>query len=393
MKRLIFILAFTTLSFLNAFPQEDPFRITHGPYLQDMCEDGVTIMWTTNKNGIAWVELAPNDSSHFYLTERPKYFSAPHGFKKVSAVHAVRLVNLKPGTTYRYRIYSQEVLSHSGTLVNYGRVAASSVYRTRPLTFTTNSRVKEDVSFLILNDIHGNNELMTNLLKNTSLSKTDLVFFNGDMVSDIISEDQLFAGFADTSVKLFAREIPVYYARGNHETRGNFAYRFADYFPGINGKLYGLFRQGPVCFVVLDCGEDKPDSDIEYSGIVAFDAYRTQQAEWLKEALQTALFREAPYKVVVVHMPPFGGWHGEKEIEQKFLPLLNNAGVDVMFCGHLHRYIKKEAKGEQGFPVIVNANNSVVKATAGEEELDIQIVSDQGRLIDSLSIPRKKQGR
>ncbi|MGV8093777.1 MAG: metallophosphoesterase [Mangrovibacterium sp.] len=388
-KQILLILALFVFSFWNVFAQEEPFRITHGPYLQDMGETGVTILWTTNRDGIAWVELAPNDSTHFYLTERPKYFSAPYGFKNVSTVHSVRLTNLEPGTTYRYRIYSQEVLSHRGTQVLYGKVAASNVYRTKPLTFTTNNQAKTAISFVILNDIHGNNELMTNLLKNTPWSGTDLVFFNGDMVSDIKSEEQLFGGFMDTAVKLFASEVPMYYARGNHETRGNFAHRFADYFPGFDGKLYGMFRQGPVCFVMLDCGEDKPDSDLEYSGIVAFDAYRDREAEWLKEALRSDLFKSAPYKVAVIHMPPFGGWHGEKEVEDKFIPLLNEAGIDVMFCGHLHKYVRKEPKKKQNFPVIVNANNTIVKAFTNNEGLKAEIRNTEGGLVDSLVIRKK----
>jgi len=389
MKKSLLMILSVIFFLINGFAQDEPFRITHGPYLQNMSEDGVSILWTTNRDAIAWVELAPDDSTHFYLEERPKYFSAPYGFKNVSAVHAVRLSNLRPGTTYRYRIYSQEVLSHKGTQVIYGKVAASKAYQTGPLTFTTGNHAKKDISFVILNDIHGNNELMTNLLKNTSWSNTDMVFFNGDMVSDITSEEQFLGGFVDTSVKLFASEVPVYYARGNHETRGNFAHRFADYFPGFSGKIYGMFRQGPVCFVVLDCGEDKPDSDIEYSGIVAFDAYRDKEAGWLKEALKSDLYKNAPYKIAIIHMPPFGGWHGEKEVEDKFVPLLNDAGIQAMFCGHLHKYIRKEATARQNFPIIVNSNNTVIKALTAPEGLKVEVRNEQGGLVDSLVIPQK----
>jgi molybdopterin synthase catalytic subunit len=63
-----------------------------------------------------------------------------------------------------------------------------------------------------------------------------------------------------------------------------------------------MFKQGPVCFVVLDCGEDKPDSDLEYSSIVAFDNYRTIQSQWLEEAVNDPIFQEAPYRVLIVHM-------------------------------------------------------------------------------------------
>jgi predicted phosphodiesterase len=348
------------------------------------------MVWTTNRKGIAWVELAPNDSTHFYLTERPRYYAESYGFKVVDAVHTVKITGLKPNTKYRYRVYSQEVLSHVGTKVLYGTISASNVYRSKPLEFTTSNPSKNDISFLVVNDIHGNNELMESLLKETDWDKTDLVFFNGDMTNDIRSEDQLFADFLDKAVELFASETPMYYARGNHETRGNFATTFPRYFQTPTNELYYMFRQGPVCFVVLDCGEDKPDSDMEYSGIVAFDSYRTKQAAWLKEALKQDVFQDAPYRVVVVHMPPFGGWHGEQEIADKFVPLLEEAGIDVMLCGHLHRHVFKKAGEGQNFPIIANSNKAIIKASTENSALKINVFDVEGKLIDSLTVkPRK----
>ena len=51
----------------------------------------------------------------------------------------------------------------------------------------------------------------------------------------------------------------------------------------IRDRFYYTFRHGPAFFVVLDCGEDKPDNDIEYSGLADFDRYRATAADWLKE--------------------------------------------------------------------------------------------------------------
>jgi predicted phosphodiesterase len=374
----------------NVSSQSKTFSITHGPYLQGLNETEVTIVWTTSDLATSWVELAPNDSTHFYLTERPKYFSEAYGFKVVDSVHAVKIINLQPNTKYRYRIYSQKVLSHVGTKVLYGEIAASSVYRAKPMEFKTSDPKKNDISFLVLNDIHGNNELMETLLKNTKWDETDMVFFNGDMTNDIRSEEQLFGDFLDKAVELFASKTPMYYARGNHETRGNFATTFPKYFPTQTNELYYLLRQGPVCFVVLDCGEDKPDSDLEYSGIVAFDSYRDKQAEWLKQALKHDDFLNASYRVVIIHMPPFGGWHGEKEIEDKFVPLLNEAGVDVMLCGHLHRHIHKKAGNGQDFPIIASSNKAVIKASTENSILKINVFDVDGKLTDSLVIKSRK---
>lgn len=386
MKRFIFV--FFLIAAVSSVAQ-DKFAITHGPYLQHLGENGATIIWTTNRDATSWVELAPNDNTHFYLKERPKYFSAEYGFKDVGKVHSVRINNLAPATKYRYRVYSQEVLSHEGINVRYGTVAATSVYRAKPLEFTTIDKTKEDVSFLIVNDIHGRNDLLENLLVKGDVKNADFVFFNGDMVNDFRSEDQLFGDFMDTAIRIFAKEKPMYYCRGNHETRGSFANTFPQYFASPSGKLYYLLRQGPVCFLVLDCGEDKPDSDIEYSGIVAFDQYRDVQAEWLQEAVKSSEFTNAPIKVAIIHMPPFGGWHGEEEIAQKFVPILNSAGIDAMFCGHLHRYIKQEPQTGTNFPVIVNANTTAVKATTKGNTLNVKIINEKGETTDSFEIKGK----
>ena len=390
MKKNILLTIFSCIFFVLYVNAQDgePFRITHGPYIQDMGETSVTIVWTTNRDAISWVELAPDDDTHFYLQERQKYYSAPYGFKEVSRIHKVSLEQLKPNTKYRYRIYSQEVLSHQGTKVLYGTVAATAVYRQQPHAFMTSNTSKNDISFLIFNDIHGDNGRLENLWKNSGMEKPDLVFFNGDMVSDIRSEEQLFGGFMDTAVKLFASEIPIYYTRGNHETRGNYAHKFADYFPGNKGQLYYLFRQGPACFLVLDCGEDKPDSDIEYSGIVAFDAYREKQARWLKEAIQSPMFKDVKYRIVIIHMPPFGGWHGEKDIEDKFLPLLKGINVDIMFCGHLHRQVIRKAEQGHDYPIVVNSNTNAIKVTTVANSLKADIYNEEGKVVESLSISK-----
>lgn len=123
---------FLTLLFSTVFPvllfAQERFQITHGLYLQALDETGVSIVWTTNKTAISWVELAPEDGSHFYPKERPKYFASAHGFKTNGTEHHVRLEGPQPGTNYRYRTFSQEVKSNEWVNVEYGRVAATQVF-------------------------------------------------------------------------------------------------------------------------------------------------------------------------------------------------------------------------------------------------------------------------
>lgn len=364
---------------------QEGISITHLPYIQGLTDTSVHIVWTTNKPSTGWVELAPDDSTHFYYKERPKYFDSKYGFKMVGTVHTVELRDLKPNTLYRYRVYSQEVLKHEGVQVEYGRVAATGVYRQQPLRFKTTGG-SGNVSFAVINDIHGRNEVMNKLLDLADLPKTDFVVFNGDMADNLLSEEQMFSAFMDTAIKRFASEKPMYYARGNHETRGPFAVKYPQYFPTPTGELYYQLNLGKTNILVLDCGEDKPDSDIEYSGIVDMDHYRTRQAEWLKKAVETPEFINASYKIVICHMPPFGGWHGEEDIFNKFVPILNKAGVQVMISGHFHRQVIRNADDKIRFPVVVNSNNNLIKVDLTEAGGLIRIIDQAGKTVEKINL-------
>lgn len=363
-------------------------KIVHGPYLQSVKENEATIVWLADKPSIGWVELAPNDGSHFYGEGRHKYFDTTNGVKNTSTLHSVRVSGLKPNTDYRYRIYSQEVLKHEGTYVEYGRVAATNVYTKKPLAFRTSDYGKKDMSFVMVNDIHGRENMITKLLTKTNYKEKDLIIFNGDMVSEFKSEEHIFSGFMDEAINLFASEKPMYYTRGNHETRGEFATSLQKYFCPKESHLYYTFRQGPVCFIVLDTGEDKPDSDIEYSGITDYDGYRTEQVEWMKQLYKNEDFNGAAFKVVIAHMPPSVSpdiWHGQKEVLEKFVPILNELKVDLMLCGHLHRNVYEEKSQLIQFPVLVNSNNSAVEVHATDTKLDVKVVDVDGKVVDQKS--------
>ena len=389
MKKSVIIFIFSCFCVLG-FAQ-DKISIKHGPYLQNLKDTEVTIVWIADKPSIGWVELAPDDNNSFYYQERPKFFNVTNGVKNTSLLHVVKVTGLTPGTSYRYRIYSKEVLDHQGTSIVYGPVAATNVYSAKPLKFITNDRNKADASFIMINDIHGRAKDIPVLLKVAGLENTDMVIFNGDMVSHLIDEESLFSGFMDTSIELFAKELPAYYARGNHETRGPFATSFQHYFSPKEPSLYYLVRQGPICFVVLDCGEDKPDSDIEYSGITDYDNYRTEQAKWLAEIVKSKDYLEAKFKIVITHIPPLsdeGLWHGEKEAMDKFVPILNDAHVDVMLCAHMHKYINGKPSAKIKFPVIVNSNNTVLKGVTKSNKLELVVKDLEGKQVDRITLEK-----
>ena len=210
-----------------------------------------------------------------------------------------------------------------------------------------------------------------------------MVIYNGDMVSELNSQDDVFAAFMDESISLFAKEKPFYYVRGNHETRGVFAPQLKRYFCPREQSLYYAVRQGPVFFIMLDSGEDKPDSDIEYAGITDYDAYRTEQAEWVKAITESEDFKTAKFRICIAHIPPQSieqdAWHGPVEVAQKFVPALNKAGIDLMICGHLHRHEYYAPDALHNFPVLVNSNEACAVGTVQGGQLKVEVRDINGK--------------
>lgn len=381
MKKLLLalLLVFWTVTLYAELPKA---RITVGPYLQAVTETSFTVVWTTDRPAVSWVEVAPDDGTHFYAEKRSRYYQSEHGKRSITTVHRVKISNLQAGTTYRYRIFSQSVVDSSkhGRIV-LGNIASSRVYRREPLRAVTLDRAKSQVNFRVVNDIHGRDSIMRTLLQGIDRTNTDFVVFNGDMTSTIESESQIADGFLRSAAKQFGTEVPIIFVRGNHENRGHYSSQLHNYFPTTNGHYYYTFRQGPVYGIVLDCGEDKPDSDIEYYGLADFDNYRTEEAAWLKKVIASEDYCSAPLRIVFLHIPPVGGeiWHGTREIREKFMPLLQGSGVDLMLCGHTHKFhYVPVGKSEYDFPILINSNNDAVHVVAEKDRLRVSVINTAG---------------
>ena len=103
-----------------------------GPYVQCVSETGFTVIWTTDQEAVAWVEVAPDDGTHFYNKERDKYYDMRgNGVHPIGKIHKVEVDGLEPGTTYRYRIMYKGVLAYNGQGdVQYSYPNGTDVYPT-----------------------------------------------------------------------------------------------------------------------------------------------------------------------------------------------------------------------------------------------------------------------
>ena len=234
------------------------FTVNHGPYLQEVTQDGATIVFTTSRKAFSWVELKQHDAPE---AEAVKHFNSKDGLKEAwNTFSLVRVEHLKPGTSYDYRIISKEMRSFQPYKVVYGDSIATKWH-----TFSTIDPQKRGGSFFITSDMHFDAAKLEKLLHAADYRTCDAFFYAGDMTSYIDKFEIPFTSFIDTSVKLFASSVPFEVVRGNHETRGNLARTYSSYFPKKNGKIYGSCLLGDVMVVMLDSGEDKAENHWVYA--------------------------------------------------------------------------------------------------------------------------------
>ena len=366
-------------------------KITHGPWICDMDSTGTTIVWVTDVPGMSWVEIAPDSADHFYGRARQRYYDVLAGRKVLTdSVHRVRIEGLKPDTKYRYRVFTQEVAEwRYDDWVTLGKTACTDVWRGKPHEFKTFSAKPREVTFLVLNDIHERAQFMKDLCKNVDFKKLDFVLLNGDMSNRLRNQQHMMEAYLDTCVRMFATHTPLFFNRGNHELRGQFADYLYRYFPTNNGKYYRVQHVAGIDFLFIDTGEDKPDEDIEYSGIVNYDQYREEEARWLRGLRESKQVGKYPL-IVFSHIPPtLQKWHGPYHLQKTLMPELNKMNVSVMLSAHLHAFGYQEPNEVINFPNLVNSNNTYLLCRIANGKMEVDYVGLKGKDKKHFTFPLK----
>ena len=367
--------------------QGEPYRVNHGPYLQGLCYDGVIVVFTTSHNGFSKVEIRERGASEVRVCDSRK-----DGLIMANNTHnVIRIDGLKPSTDYEYRIVSTRVLDFQPYKVTFGEKVT-----TEWQSFRTFDPKAKEFSFVVMNDIHDDAEKCRKLLSMQPMERADMVFYVGDIMSYFSRPEQPYTSFIDVSVEQFAKNKPFAVVRGNHETRGYLARTYDEFIHNTrDGKYYGFYTFGSTAVVMLDCGEDKPDNHPVYAGFVAFDEYRLEQVEWLKQVLKSKEFRKAKNRIVMLHIPPaveamkaqnekqvasMLEWHGNAHWGEILLPLLNKANIDLMISAHQHRFgLYTPQKGVIEFPLVINDNNSAMFVTSNDDGVSVKITNLEGK--------------
>jgi predicted MPP superfamily phosphohydrolase len=258
----------------------------------------------------------------------------------------------------------------------------------------------EELFLAAFSDIHEQTQIYKQLASHIPWEQVDYALYLGDLVHHVDNAQQ--TAEAILGLPTGDLDLPRVFARGNHETRGAEARDLSNWLLPPGGQYYYTFEGGNAFFVVLDSGEDKPDSHVEYAELINFTEYHQEQAEWLSEVFESVEFQNADYQIVLVHIPPLEGYSmifDEDFQTDAFDPVLDllreSDDIDLVMSGHIHRggiWLPEETG--LPFPVTtcggpLGIDTAAVTAHLKETGIQLDVINILGNTVESAWLPAK----
>jgi len=360
-------------------------NFTRGPFLQDMTSRGVTVVWRTPVPANSCVEYGPGES----LAQRVIDLAPV-------TTHVVRLTGLEPATSYLYRVRSAAS----------GKAGASSPARFRTFDETG------PLSFIVTADNGYGSAAQYALADVMRANRPDIVFVAGDVAYPAftpgLADLRCFSVYRD-----LMREVPFYFALGNHELMpdGGAAYLEAFHLPvnpATGTEHFYSFDAGDAHFAVLN-------TDPRYGG----DLHEgTVQGAWLDADLAGT---DRPWKFLLFHNTirssgphrhddyDLDGVADPVELRESVGVLAARHGVALIFTGHDHTYERlgpvagvhtvvaggggARLYGQSGAldPATAQfwSRHSCVAVALARDELCLRALDEAGAQFDGMSIRRR----
>lgn len=316
--------------------------------------DGYAIIWVTTFNGMGWVTYK-KDGKEVTINDERNGLLRTYDYIHVVKVPLEDYDALCTG----YTVHSKEVTGHSYGITT-GDVECSYSTKLKDTKPDSNDTVRA----LVLTDIHGRfdgNGNVANASRAYNGFKTfkglgksadpTLVIFPGDTV-DYIDEKRLKLMFEIMGNTTYG-QYPIVYCRGNHEFRGIDSTKLLDYLPTKTGEFYYDFTYGSLWGVVIDTGEERPDTH-QYQGLLAnYRNYLAKEENWLRGLKKPTTDPETgiaiKYRLGVHHMPNLESLGRKVDCDANnkvtyWYPGVNITDsmkhLDLQFAvaGHVHKY-------------------------------------------------------
>ena len=305
-----------------------PCDFTYGAVVYAV-EDDYQIVFSTSDSAICWVEIGGENYYDLYAGS----------MRSADQVHKVTVPQAVLDAAGGYTTCAKQMI-YRGPFGGYTGKTISRSYEFRPVD------ASDGLYHVAISDVHEAVEAATLaataadvLPLSSDIQNADFIVLLGDLVSMVETEKdaQLANELAHNITK---GEIPVIYARGNHEIKGEYAEVLYKYVGSKNQEYAYTVTLGDddVFAVVLDMGEDHEDDYWEYYGTAQFDIYRAAQTEMLEEILEEGSYENYRYRMMLCHIPvPYVDKQGYFEaFRNDWMTLLNRMELDIGLSGHEH---------------------------------------------------------
>lgn len=347
------ILIFGFLIALALIPANTSYaqQVLRGPYLQTATHNSIIIKWRTS---------TPTSS-------KVSYGSAVNNLDKqvssnaLTTEHEVKITGLNPLTKYYYSVGNTSTTLSGPSELHH--------FKTHPIPGTY-----APLRAWIMGDQgkgnQGQRDVRDSYISYTGNKPTDLWIWLGDNVYDDGTDEE----YQTKSFEIYPDEkkyMTIWPTPGNHDYNsvcgipcgqdpmlhtGPYYDIFSLPTNGEAGgvpsgtELYYSFDYGNVRFINLNSELGSLDSAYNYIGASInqnTDVTLLPMYQWFVEDLADALEKKRDWIIVYWHQPPYSkGSHDSdafitiymKAMRENFLPVMEDAGVDMLFCGHSHVY-------------------------------------------------------
>lgn len=292
-------------------------RFTYEPVVYAV-EDTYQIVFSTNHSATAWVEV-----------DGEKYYDLFAGsMKSADTVHKITVPQEKLDEAKGYSIHAQKMI-YRGPFGGFKGAEISKSYDFRPVNSS------DGLVYYTVTDAHHARKGAVDAA--LSVENLDFLIILGDSVGMVEYEKDVQVSnlIAHDVTK---GEIPVVYARGNHEIKGEYAEQLHKYVGSKNESFYYWFVLSDVFGITLDLGEDHNDGWWEYYGTDKFTLYHNEQTRFLEELVSTKPYESYSYTLVACHIPIqfVNSRKDHVEVKAIWTELLNQINPDLAVYGHQH---------------------------------------------------------
>lgn len=281
-------------------------------------EDTYQIVFSTNHSATAWVEIGGE-----------KYYDLFAGsMKSEDTVHKITVPQQKLDAAKSYSIHAEKMI-YRGPFGGFKDNEISKRYDFRPVN------ADDGLDYYTVTDAHHAAEGVINAAM--AVQNLDFLVILGDSVGMVEYEkDVQYTNLIAHAIT--GGEMPVVYARGNHEIKGAYAEELHKYVGSKNESFYYWFTLSDVFGITLDLGEDHDAGWWEYYGTDQFALYHEEQTEFLRKLVEQKPYEGYKYTLVACHIPIqfVNSRKDHVEVKATWTQLLNQIQPDLAVYGHQH---------------------------------------------------------